>query len=156
MSHSTVERSIVIEQPVRTVYDQWTQFEDLPLFVKGIEKVDQKSQDRLAVTVKRRGVERAWEARIVEQHPDQRIAWESVGDDPKHAGVVTFHYIDDRRSKVMLQFDFYPEGLLEQYADKTNLVESYAEDVLEDFKSFIEDRRKATGSWRGEITRQVA
>ncbi len=150
---TTVERSIVIDEPVRTVYDQWTQFEDFPLFMDGVEEVTQLTPETLMFRVRYRGVEREWKARITEQLPDTRIAWESIGDDPKHAGVVTFHHIEDTETKVMLQFDFWPEGLLEQYADKTGLVESYAEGMLEDFAGFIQKRGKATGAWRGEVKR---
>jgi hypothetical protein len=148
-----VETSRTLDVPVRTAYDQWTQFEDFKLFMDGVEGVKQLGDDRLRFTYKRRGVERTWDARITEQIPDTRIAWESDTEEPEHAGVVTFHRIDDQHSKVMVQFDFWPNGFFEHYADQVGLVEQYVGRALDDFKGFIEDRKRPTGSWRGVVGR---
>lgn len=148
-----VEISRTLDVPVRTAYDQWTQFEDFKLFMDGIEGVEQFGDEHLRFTFKRRGVERTWDARITEQIPDARIAWESDTDQPEHAGVVTFHRIDDQHSKLMVQFDFWPNGFFEHYADQVGLVEQYVGRAVDDFKAFIEDRKRPTGSWRGVVGR---
>lgn len=150
-----IERSITIDLPVRTVYDQWTQFEDFPLFMSDVEKVVQLTPTEVEWTVKMRGVERSWRATITEQSPDQRIAWKSV-EGPDQAGVVTFHALNDDQTRVMYQMEFEPSGVLEHYADKVGLLEDRVEDDLEEFKTFIEKRGKATGGWRGEVSREAS
>jgi uncharacterized membrane protein len=147
---TNIDRAIEIALPVRTVYDQWTQFEDFPLFMDNVDEVEQISDDQLTWHTRVRGVEREWRAQITEQIPDKRIAWTSV-EGPRHAGAVTFHRIADDVTRVMLQFRFEPEGFLESYADTVGLVENWVDDELESFKEFIEKRGRATGEWRGEI-----
>lgn len=147
---TSIDRAIEIDLPVRTVYDQWTQFEDFPLFMEHVDEVEQTAQDQLIWHTKVRGVDREWRAQITEQIPDKRIAWRSV-EGPHHAGVVTFHRISDDRTRLMLQFRFEPEGFLESYAETVGLVENWVDDELEAFKAFIEKRGRATGEWRGEI-----
>ena len=147
---STIEQSIDVAVPVRTAYDQWTQFEDFPQFMEGVEKITQLSDTRTHWVTEIAGVSREFDAEITEQEPDQRIAWTSV-DEPKQAGVVTFHRIDDRTTRVMLQMDFEPEGLVEKAGDVLGIVKSRTKGDLERFKSFIEARGTETGAWRGEV-----
>ena len=145
-----VEESVVVHVPVRTAYDQWTQFEDFPLFMKDVDLVEQIDPTRLHWKTSMRGVTREWNAVITEQIPDARVAWESE-DGARNAGVVTFHELEDETTKVMLQLDFEPEGVLEHYADAVGVVEQRAKKDLEAFKGFIEQRGRATGSWRGSV-----
>ena len=147
-----VEESIVVNVPVRTAYDQWTQFEDFPLFMDDVDHVEQIDEQRLHWRTKVRGVKREWNARITEQIPDARVAWESE-DGARNAGAVTFHQLDDEQTKVMLQLDFEPEGAMEHYADKVGLVTERARKDLAKFRDFIEQRGRATGEWRGSIGR---
>lgn len=148
-----VETSRELTVPVETAYAQWTQFEDLPLYMGGVDEVEQLADDRVRITYKRRGVTRTWDARITEQIPDARIAWQSETEEPEHAGVVTFHRLADDHSKVMVQFDFWPNGFFEHYADKVGLVEQFVDRALDDFEAFIEKRKRPTGSWDGVIGR---
>src|SRR5512138_3763125 len=99
---STTETSIDVNVPVRTAYNQWTQFEDFPRFMDGVEQVQQLSDDRLHWVAKVGGQQKEWDARITEQTPDQRVAWRSEAGDA-NAGVVTFHRLADDRTRVMLQ-----------------------------------------------------
>jgi uncharacterized membrane protein len=147
---TTVEESIEVEVPVSTAYNQWTQFEDFPEFMEGVEKVEQLTDDKLHWVTKIAGVEREFDAKITEQHPDERVAWTTM-DGPKQAGVVTFHKLDPSRTKVMLQLDFEPEGIVEQAGDKLGIVKSRVHGDLERFKTFIEKRGAETGAWRGDI-----
>ena len=149
---STVEKSIDVDVPVRTAYDQWTQFESFPKFMEGVDRVDQNSDTMTHWVTSIGGVTREFDAQITEQHPDQRIAWTSL-DGPKQAGVVTFHRLDQGRSRVMLQMDFEPEGLVENVGDKLGFVSRRTEGDLKRFKDFIESRGAETGGWRGDVDR---
>jgi uncharacterized membrane protein len=147
---TTVEQSVEIGVPVRTAYDQWTQFEEFPRFMEGVEEVTQLTDDRLHWKTKIAGVEREFDAEITEQHPDERVAWRTLSG-PEQAGVVTFHKLDPSTTKVMLQMEFQPEGLAEQAADKLGIVKARIKGDLDRFKDFIESRGTESGAWRGDI-----
>ena len=147
---SEILESIDVNVPVRTAYNQWTQFESFPRFMEGVEKVEQVDDTTLEWTAEIAGVRRSWRARITEQTPDQRIAWTST-DGARNAGVVTFHRLDDDRSRVTLQLDVEPEGAVEATGDALGFVRRRATGDLERFKEFIEARGEATGAWRGEV-----
>ena len=147
---STVEQSIDVEVPVRTAYDQWTQFRSFPEFMEGVERIDQLSDTRTHWVTKVGGVTREFDAEITEQHPDERVAWRSV-DGPQHAGVVTFHRLDQDSTRVMLQMDVEPEGVVEKVGDALGVVKRRAKGDLERFKAFIEEQGTETGQWRGEV-----
>ncbi|MFH8369749.1 SRPBCC family protein [Streptomyces sp. NPDC018031] len=148
---SQVEESIEVAVPVGTAYDQWTQFESFPEFMDGVERVEQRTDALTHWVTSIGGVKREFEARITEQIPDERVAWTTVEGEARQAGVVTFHRLDDTRTKVMLQMDFAPEGLAETVGDKLGFVKRKVTGDLERFKRFIESRGTATGSWRGQV-----
>jgi uncharacterized membrane protein len=147
---STIEQSIEVQVPVRTAYNQWTQFEDFPQFMEGVEEVRQLDDTRLEWVADIGGQRREWEAKITEQIPDERIAWANVGG-LTHAGVVTFHRISDDTSKVMLQMEYDPEGFVENIGDFLGIVKKRVKGDLERFKEFIERAGSETGAWRGEV-----
>ncbi len=147
---STTQQSIQIDLPVRTVYNQWTQFEDFPHFMEGVEKVNQIDDVNLHWVAEILGQHREWDAKITEQIPDERVAWTNT-DGTTNAGVVTFHRIDDNTTKIMLQMEFDPDGFAEKAADALGLVKSRTKGDLERFKTFIEERGQETGAWRGEV-----
>jgi uncharacterized membrane protein len=147
---SIVEESIEVQVPVRTAYNQWTQFEDFPRFMEGVEQVQQLSDDTLRWVAEIGGKRREWTAEITEQQPDQRVAWTSR-EGARNAGVVTFHRLNDGESRVMLQLEYEPEGAVETAGDAAGLVKSRVKGDLERFKQFIESRGAETGAWRGEI-----
>jgi uncharacterized membrane protein len=149
---STVEKSIEVDVPVSTAYNQWTQFESFPRFMEGVDRVDQTSPTTTNWVTSIGGVHRRFDAEITEQRPDERIAWTSV-DGPKQAGVVTFHRLDANRSRVMLQLDFEPEGVVETAGDKLGVLSRRIEGDLRRFKSFIESRGTEEGGWRGTVDR---
>src|SRR5687767_7494284 len=130
---TTVEKSIEVEVPVKTAYNQWTQFEEFPRFMEGVKEVKQLDDKRLHWKAEIAGVEREWDARITEQEPDMRIAWTSEGGS-ENGGVVTFHKLDDAHTKVMLQLEFDPEDLVEEVGDKLGFVSRRAAGDLERFK----------------------
>ncbi|WP_432545112.1 SRPBCC family protein, partial [Kineococcus sp. SYSU DK002] len=110
---SNVTESIDVSVPVRTAYNQWTQFETFPEFMGGVESITQIDETHNHWKTKIAGVEREFDAEITEQHPDERVAWKSV-DGKSHAGVVTFHRLSDDETRVTVQLDWDTEGLVEK------------------------------------------
>ena len=147
---ATIEKSITVNVPVRTAYNQWTQFEEFPKFMEGVREVKQLDDKRLHWRAEIGGKEKDWMAEIVEQMPDNRIAWRSKTGAP-NAGVVTFHRLSDTSCKIMLQIDYAPEGLVENVGDAIGVVTQRVQGDLERFKEFIEARGRETGAWRGAI-----
>ena len=150
----TYEKSIEVDQPIRTVYNQWTQFEEFPKFMEGVEQVKQLDDTTLRWKAEIGGQEREWTAKITEQHPDERVAWRST-EGATNAGVVTFHKLDPQRTRVMLQLEFDPEGFVEKAGEKLGAVGTRIQGDLERFKTFIEERGSETGAWRGEVEQQT-
>ena len=147
---SSIEQSVEVQVPVRTAYNQWTQFEDFPHFMEGVKEVKQLDDTSLHWTVEIAGQVRDFDAKITEQNPDERIAWTTI-DGPYQAGVVTFHRLGDNQTKVMLQMEYDPQGLMERAGDALGIVRARVKGDLERFKKFIESRGQETGAWRGEV-----
>jgi uncharacterized membrane protein len=147
---STIEQSIEVAVPVRTAYNQWTQFEEFPRFMEGVEEVRQVDDTHLHWRTTVGGREQEFDAQITEQRPDERIAWTSTqGRD--QAGVVTFHRVDDGRTKIMLQLEAEPEGVVEKVGDAAGVLKRRVKGDLERFKELIEGRGTESGAWRGEV-----
>jgi uncharacterized membrane protein len=149
---SSITKSVEVDVPVTAAYDQWTQFEDFPRFMQGVEEVQQIDDSHLRWRVSIAGAERTFDAEITEQTPDERIAWKAQGE-TLHAGVVTFHRLDDGTTKVTLQMDLEPSDWVERAGDALGIVDARIKGDLERFKEFIEERHVPTGAWRGEIDR---
>jgi uncharacterized membrane protein len=149
---TNVQDSIDVEVPVSTAYNQWTQFESFPRFMSGVERIEQIDATRTHWVTKIAGVKREFDAEITEQHPDERVAWKSVSG-PNQGGVVTFHRLDSDHTRVTLQLDFEPEGVLETAGDALGVVGKQAKDDLGRFKEFIESRGAEEGAWRGDVDR---
>ena len=147
---ATIEQSIDVEVPVRTAYDQWTQFEQFPQFMEGVEEVRQSDDTHTHWRTKVAGKEKEFDAVITEQTPDQRIAWTSE-DGPEHAGVVTFHRLDEAKTRVMLQMDYEPEGVGREDRRRAGPRRAPRQGDLSRFKELIESRGAASGGWRGEV-----
>jgi uncharacterized membrane protein len=147
---SKVETSIEVEVPVETAYNQWTQFEEFPRFMEGVKEVRQLDDTRLHWVAEIGGRTHEWEAEITEQRPDERIAWAST-DGKTNAGVVTFHPLDDNRTKVVVEMDWEPEGMVESLGEKLGADERRVNADLERFKELIEGRGAETGAWRGQV-----
>jgi uncharacterized membrane protein len=142
--------AVDVAVPVRTAYDQWTQFETFPEFMEGVKSVRHLDDTTLEWVADVAGREKRWKARITEQEPDQRIAWTAI-DGAHNAGVVTFHRLDDAKSRVSLQLDVDPEGPVENVGDALGLVRRRVKGDMERFKEFIEARGAETGAWRGTV-----
>jgi uncharacterized membrane protein len=147
---SQIIETVDVDVPVRVAYDQWTQFEEFPRFMKAVEKVEQLNDTTIRWTAEIAGVTKTWTAKITQQEPDQRVAWTSI-EGAKNAGVVTFHRLDDRKTRVTLQLDVEPEGPVESVGDALGVVSRQTKDDLKNFKEFIEQQGVASGAWRGEV-----
>jgi ribosome-associated toxin RatA of RatAB toxin-antitoxin module len=145
-----VEKSILVNVPVSVAYNQWTQFEDFPHFMNGIKKVTQLSDNRLEWVAELAGVKRQWEAKVLEQVPDRKVAWAAT-EGATNAGEVTFEDLGGGQTRVNLNLEYEPEGLVEKIGDKLNVVDNQTEGDLERFKAFIEAEGYASGAWRGTI-----
>lgn len=150
---ASIEKSIEVKVPVHTAYNQWTQFEEFPRFMEGVEEVRQLDDTHLHWRAKIGGKEEQWDAVITEQIPDERIAWRNTTGAP-NAGVITFHKLDPQRTKLMLQVDYEPQGAMENIGSALGVVGRRIEGDLERFKEFIESRGAETGGWRGEVRQQ--
>src|SRR5215204_4770713 len=143
-----VEKSIQVDVPVRTAYNQWTQFEDFPHFMGGVKEVRQLDDRRLHWVAEIAGVRREWEATILEQVPDQKIAWAAT-EGATNAGAVRFEPVGAGSALVYLTLEYEPEGVVEQVGDKLGIVERQVTSDLERFKALVESEGYASGAWRG-------
>jgi uncharacterized membrane protein len=151
--NSEVEQSVDLSVPVREAYNQWTQFEEFPRFMDGVDSVQQLDDTNLLWRATVAGQPREWRARITEQLPDERVAWQALdGSGPD--GVVTFHHIDDANSRVMVQIRYAPERLREKAGSAIGLDSMQVKGDLRRFKDLIEGRGVASGGWRGEVDRK--
>ena len=147
---SRVQQQVEVDAPVHKVYDQWTQFESFPRFMEGVKRVEQLDDKRLRWTAEIAGQERSWDAEIVDQTPDTRIAWKST-DGTENAGAVLFEPIGPDRTRVDLTIDAEPEGPIERAGDYLGFLDRRIKGDMERFAEFIEDRGQPTGAWQGEI-----
>ena len=149
---ASIQKPIDVDVPVRTAYNQWTQFEEFPRFMEGVEEVRQLDDRRLHWRAKVGGKTEEWDAVITEQIPDERVAWRNTTG-AENAGVVTFHHLSANSTRVMLQIEYDPHGLVENVGSALGVVERRVEGDLKRFKEFVESHGAETGAWRGEIRR---
>ena len=145
-----VEKSVTVDVPISTAYNQWTQFEEFPQFMGGVQKVEQLDDQRLHWVAEIAGVRREWYADILEQRPDEKIAWAAT-EGATNAGAVYFISAGPSQTNVTLELEYEPEGLVEKAGDALNIIERQAASDLEKFKTFIESRNVESGAWRGEV-----
>ena len=151
---ATVEESIEVEVPAQSAYNQWTQFEEFPRFMEGVESVTQLDDTRLRWRAQVGGEEREWTAEIVEQQPDSRIEWRATDGDGPH-GVITFRSLEQGRVLVSVRFEYDPEGFKESVGSLVGSDSRRVKGDLERFKDFVEKRNRETGAWRGEVQEGV-
>jgi uncharacterized membrane protein len=149
---ASVTKSIDVHVPISTVYNQWTQFETFPEFMGGVDQITQLDDRRLHWKVTVGGQTREFDAEVTEQNPEERVAWKSI-DGETHAGVVTFHKLADDETRVTVQLDWQPEGIVEKAGAAVGIDDHQVSSDLDRFKSFIESRGSETGAWRGEVPR---
>lgn len=148
MSH--IEHTVEVKVPVRTAYDQWTQFESFPAFMTGVERVKQIDDRRLEWTAEVLGQRRTWQAEITRQEPDRCVSWMSTSG-PRNEGTVTFQPLDPDRTEIKLAMDVEPEGVVDKIGDAVGVLDRQINDDLGRFREFIERRGQETGAWRGTV-----
>ena len=145
-----IDRSIEIDVPVRTAYNQWTQFEEFPRFMEGVERVEHLDDTTLHWVAEIGGVRKEWDAKIVRQEPDREIRWVGFGE-PDNEGIVTFEPVDENRTRITVSMTIEPEGIAEKVGAKLGFVGRRIEGDLKRFKELIEGRGSETGAWRGRV-----
>ncbi|WP_405835468.1 SRPBCC family protein [Streptomyces platensis] len=148
---STVKETVDVEVPVHTAYNQWTQFEEFPKFMEGVEKVTQLDDQHNRWTTKIGGVRREFDTEIVDQLPDDRIAWRTTTGDTQQKGLVSFQRLDETHTRVELVMDVEPSGVAEKAADVSGTIERRVKGDMRRFKDYIEHRGAESGAWRGRI-----
>jgi uncharacterized membrane protein len=148
MAH--LEKSLDVDVPVRTAYNQWTQFEEFPRFMEGVREVRQLDEKNLRWRAGIAGHELEWTAEITQQEPDHRVGWRSTAG-AFNAGNVTFESLGPSRTRVTLRLQYKPEGAIEKTGNAIGVVRTRIDRDLQRFKRFIESRQRETGAWRGEI-----
>jgi len=147
-----VIETVDVNVPLSTAYNQWTQFETYPEFLSYVESITQVTDTLTEWKVKIGGVEREFEAEITEQHPDERVAWNSTGGQENHAGVVTFHRLADNETRVTVQLDWEASGLVEKVGAVLGVDDHVIKSDLKKFKQFIESKGSEEGAWRGDVS----
>jgi uncharacterized membrane protein len=148
---STVRKAVDVAVPVHTAYNQWTQFEDFPQFMEGVEEVRQVDDRHNHWTTKIGGIQREFDTEIVDQLPDDRITWRSTQGDTRQRGSVRFEPLDETHTRVELTMDVEPSGMAEKGADALGLIDRRVNGDLNRFKDYIEGRGAESGAWRGRI-----
>ena len=146
-----IEKTVEVRAPVRTVYNQWTQFEEFPKFMAGVKEVRQLDDTHVHWHAEIWGKDKEWESEITEQVPDQKIAWRSTSGDAPNAGTVRFEPLGQDRTRVQLTMEYEPQGAVENIGDALGVLSKRVESTVKDFKKFIESRGAETGGWRGEV-----
>jgi uncharacterized membrane protein len=145
----TLEHSIEVDAPVTAAYNQWTQFEDFPRFMEGVEAVRQLDDTHLHWVAEIAGKKKEWDSEITRQVPDREIDWMGFGN-PDNRGRIVFEPVDGH-TKVTLLLDYDPEGAVEEVGDALGFVKRRVAGDMDRFKEFLEARGRETGGWRGEV-----
>jgi hypothetical protein len=142
--------SIEVSAPLSAVYNQWTQFEEFPRFMVGVEEVHQEGEKFLSWRAKIAGKVKEWEAEITDRVPDQRISWESI-DGTSNSGTITFESLGADLTRINATIGYEPEGFLEKTVDALGIPARRIEADLERFRTYMEEKGRETGGWRGKI-----
>jgi uncharacterized membrane protein len=146
-----IEKSIEVKCPVRTVYNQWTQFEEFPRFMTGVKEVRQLDDTHVHWHAEIWGKDKEWDAEIIEQVPDQRISWRSTSGDAPNGGTVRFEPVGADTTRVRLAMEYEPQGMTEKVGDAVGIMSARVQNSVENFKKYIESRGAESGGWRGEV-----
>ena len=147
-----IQDSIEVQVPVQQAYNQWTQFEEFPTFMEGIQPVQQLDDAHVHWVAEIRGETREWTTEITEQQPDEKVAWKTIDGELKNDGVVSFEQIAGGQTRVNVEMDVESESTAENVAgDLLGIVKAQVHGDLERFKRLIENRDEATGAYRGTV-----
>jgi uncharacterized membrane protein len=148
---SFVQDSIEVDVPISTAYNQWTQFEQFPSFMKDVEEVRQVDDTHLHWRANIAGKPVEWDSEITTQIPDRRISWRSTSG-PPNSGAVTFDRVTDNRTRITLRMSYRAPGIAERVGDALGVVRAELSGNLHRFADFIQGRPRETGAWRGTVS----
>ena len=148
---SFVQDSIEVDVPISTAYNQWTQFEEFPNFMKDVEDVRQIDDTHLHWRANIAGKPVEWDSEITTQIPDRRISWRSTSG-PPNSGAVTFDRVTDNRTRITLRMSYRAPGIAEKVGDALGMVRAELSGNLHRFADFIQERQRETGAWRGTVS----
>ena len=151
-----IEKTVDVDRPLRTVYNQWTQFEEFPRFMHGVKEVKQLDDTHVHWRAELYGKDKEWDAEITEQRPDEKIGWKSVSGDAPNAGTVRFEALGPNRTRVRLIMAYDPQGFVEEAGDALGLLSASVQSSVTNFKRYIESRGSEDGAWRGTVHDSVA
>jgi uncharacterized membrane protein len=151
-----IEKIIDVDRPIRTVYNQWTQFEEFPRFMDGVREVRQLDDAHVRWRAEIWGKDKQWDAEITEQVPDERISWKSLSGDAPNAGTVRFEALDATHTRVRLVMAYEPQGAVEALGDAVGVLSASVQNSVDNFKTYIESKRSADGEWRGTVHDSIA
>jgi uncharacterized membrane protein len=146
-----IEKTIEVDCPIRTVYNQWTQFEEFPRFMDGVKSVKQLDDTHVHWHAEIWGKDKEWDAEITEQVPDERISWKSVSGDAPNAGTVRFERLSGDRTRVRLVMAYEPQGAVESTGDALGILSASVQSSVKNFKKYIEEKGIEDGGWRGTV-----
>ena len=146
-----IEKSVEVQVPVHTAYNQWTQFEEFPRFMPGGKEVKQLDDTHVHGHAEIWGKDKEWDAEITEQVPDRKIAWRSISGDAPNAGEVRFEPVGPESTRIHLAMSYEPQGAVENVGDKLGVLSTRVQNTVESFKKYVESRGGETGGWRGEV-----
>jgi uncharacterized membrane protein len=148
---STVKEAVEVGVPVRTAYNQWTQFEEFPNFMEGVQEVRQLDDRHNHWVTTIGGVHREFDTEIIDQLPDERIAWRTTSGETRQKGMVSFQRLDDTHTRVQLVMEVDPTGIAEKAADMTGVIDRRVKGDMQRFKEYIEQHGRESGAWRGRV-----
>ena len=151
-----IEKTIEVDRSVRTVYNQWTQFEEFPRFMDGVKEVKQLDDTHVRWHAEIWGKDKQWDAEITEQTPDEKIGWKSISGDAPNAGVVRFKPLGVNRTLVRLIMAYEPQGSAEELGDALGILSARIQKSVTNFKEYIESRPVEDGAWRGAVHDSIA
>ena len=132
-----IQRWTDVAVPVATAYEKWTDFEEFPKFMHRVVSVEEKDENRIAWEEKIWFSKRQWEAEILENKKNDRIIWKSV-QGTSHTGVISFHKLDEKLTRVMVTLDFHPSGMMEKLASGLRFAKRAVQADLARFKAYAE------------------
>ena len=154
---TNIVEEIDVPVPRSVAYNQWTQFEDFPSFMKKVENVSQESDEKMKWQAKILWSKRTWESKIIEQVPDEKIVWKSSGEKGRVNGAVTFHELAPNLTRILMTLEYHPGGLFEHTGNIWRAQGRRARLELKHFRrhvsthTLLEQEQENLEGWRGEI-----
>jgi uncharacterized membrane protein len=145
-----MQQAVDVAVPLKAAYNLWTEFEEWPSFMHRVDSAQQLDESTVSFSTKVWGITKQFEAEIVEQRPDERIEWK-VSEGLAHSGVVTFHKLAPRLTRIEVTLDMKPEGMVEKMGRGMRFAKRAVRGDLHRFKAYAEMDEDAEGGWRGTI-----